>query len=361
VNELNEFLRTVLFLPRQGSSMARSVDILHYTVILMTMLGATAVFAVALFFVLRYRAGNRPLGPTPRIVAPLWLEGLFISATLGLFLIWWQIGFRQYVQLEVPPEGALDVYVSAKQWMWRFAYPGGQTSISVLYVPTGRPVRLVMTSRDVIHSFYVPEFRVKQDVVPGRTTATWFEVREPGNYQILCAEYCGAGHSTMRGEVIALDPVDWDRWLGGATATLSTPPGMTADEPFVVTGESEPRRQTSMVDAGAHAAARYGCLRCHSLDGQVHIGPSWVGLYGARRQFEDGASAIADEAYLTESMMDPAKHVVAGFRPVMPSFQGILPAGDVAAIVELIRSLAHTPAGVPLPPPPQPIPGVPRP
>src|SRR5262249_31321508 len=155
---------------------------------------------------------------------------------------------------------------------------------SVLYVPAGRPVKLIMTSRDVIHSFYVPDFRVKQDVVPGRYTTAWFEANAPGAYEILCAEYCGQGHSTMRCPVVALSPADYERWLGGAA----------------------PAQQRSLLRTGERVAADQGCLRCHTLDGTPHIGPTWAGLYGAVVPLEGGGEVKADEAYITESMMDPA-------------------------------------------------------
>src|SRR5262249_20360715 len=135
------------------------------------------------------------------------------------FLSWWVIGSRLFVRMRVPPSDTLDVYVIAKQWMWKFAYPNGGRSIAEAYVPAHRPIKLIMTSRDVIHSFFVPEFRIKQDVIPGRYTTAWFEATEPGTYQILCAEYCGTSHSTMRGEVVVLEPSDYERWLEERRAT----------------------------------------------------------------------------------------------------------------------------------------------
>jgi cytochrome c oxidase subunit 2 len=354
---LNSLLHDLLFLPPQASTMARAVDTLHYTVILGTMLGAVLVGVVAVVFLIRYRAGDRPFTTTPEIHMPWRLELLLVAGTLGLFLLWWVVGFFQFVRLVTPPDGAMVVYVSAKQWMWHFDYPGGARSIALLYVPAGRPVKLVMTSRDVIHSFFVPDFRVKQDVVPGHTTVTWFEAPRPGAHEILCAEYCGTGHSTMRGQVVVLAPEVYAAWLGGAEP--ATPPPLPPDDPFVAVGQREPRRPTRMVEEGARAAAVYGCLRCHTLDGSTHIGPTWVGLFGKVRHFEGGGTRVADEEYLTTSMMDPAREVVFGFKPVMPSYQGILPPGEAAAIVELIRSLAHGPAGVPVPPA-APIAGVPQ-
>lgn len=325
MNWLNELLRQLLFLPPQASTVARGIDTLHYTVITVTMLGATAVFLVALVFVVRFRSGDAPPARTPRLHAPLWLETLFIVPTLGLFLIFWQIGFAQFVHLATAPEGAIEIYVSAKQWMWRFAYPDGSTSLAVAYVPAGRPVKLIMTSRDVIHSFFVPDFRVKADVVPGRYSSLWFEADKPGTHEVLCAEYCGTDHSMMRAQVVVLSPTDYARRF-----TASPRPSLAAE--------------------GREIAARWGCLRCHTVDGTTHIGPTWVGLYGSPRRFAGGGTAVADEAYLTASMMDPHRDVVLGFLPVMPTYQGLLAPGDVSALVEYIKSLARAADGAQVPP-----------
>jgi cytochrome c oxidase subunit 2 len=231
----------------------------------------------------------------------------------------------------------MKVYVTAKQWMWKFAYPEGNRSIAVLYVPVNRPVELVMTSRDVIHSFYVPDFRVKQDVVPGRYTTVWFEVPEPGRYPIFCTEYCGTGHSMMRGEVVALAPADFDRWLASQSERQRI--AGQSYVPPAVPGEGAPPEMLSLVVLGRNAAAEHGCLRCHTLDGSRHIGPTWAGLYGSVIPLRDGSVAVADDAFITASMMDPQARIHAGFPPVMPSFQGQIDPADTAAIVELIRSL----------------------
>lgn len=277
------------------------------------MLGSSVVGAAVLWFSFRYRRRSED-ELTPRVQAPVWLEIAVALSLLGLFLLFWVIGFQQFIRLQVPPPDPLEVYVTAKQWMWKFAYPGGQSSISTLVVPVGRPVKLIMTSRDVIHSFYVPAFRQKQDVLPGRYTVTWFEARDPGTYRLFCAEYCGTEHSVMVGEVRALGPEDFEGWLAGLQ------PG-------------------TMAERGMDAAARHGCLSCHTLDGQKHIGPTWRGLYGREEVLRDGGRVLVDESYLTRSMMDPLAHVVAGFSPVMPTYQGKLEPAEVGALVELIKSL----------------------
>ncbi|HVY46057.1 MAG TPA: cytochrome c oxidase subunit II [Minicystis sp.] len=339
---MNDFLRRILFLPPQASTVARTIDTLHYFVILTTMAGAALVTLVGGYFLIRYRRRDHD-EPQPHVRAKeakkvtLVLEWATIVGLTALFFVWWVIGMRDYVELRVAPAGSMQVYVTAKQWMWKFAYPEGAHSIADLVVPAGRPVKLVMTSRDVIHSFYVPDFRIKEDVLPGRYTTAWFEAIEPGTYQIFCAEFCGTSHSTMLGQVVVLAPADFQRWLAGeererdVAGQRYTPPA----HPY----EEEPGKPVDLAREGEKAAADEGCLRCHSVDGTPHIGPTWAGLWGATVPLEHGADVVADEAYLTESMMDPAAKVHRGFSPVMPSFQGRLRPAETAAILEYIKSL----------------------
>jgi cytochrome c oxidase subunit 2 len=225
----------------------------------------------------------------------------------------------------------MDVYVQGKKWMWKFAYPGGPNGMDVLRVPAGRPVRLLITSRDVIHSFYVPDFRIKQDAVPGRYSQTWFNAPAPGRHQVLCAEYCGLGHSAMLAEVLVMPPEEFEAWR--AEARRST----------VVAAQDSPEDRvdprTSLPEQGRRLSAEYGCFKCHTVDGTRHIGPTWLDLYRKPEKLKDGKSVIADEAYLTESMMDPAAKLVAGYENVMPTFQGRIPGPEIAAIVEFIKSL----------------------
>jgi len=231
----------------------------------------------------------------------------------------------------------MDVYIQAKKWMWKVAYPGGPNAVNVLRVPSGRPVRLLMTSRDVIHSFYVPEFRIKQDVLPGRYTETWFEATQPGRYQILCAEYCGAGHSIMRGEVIVLKPEEYEDWLSAQRRVVSAALAGRQDGSPTALDFAPPIG--NLIDQGRRLAQEQGCVKCHSVDGTRHIGPTWLDLYHRKEKLQDGSTIDVDEAYITESMMDPLSKVVAGFQPVMPSFENKLAGPEVAAIVEYIKSL----------------------
>ncbi len=195
-----DWLRRLLWLPEQASTFAVSVDRLHYFVIITTMVMSGVTGALAFYFFFRYRRVSENQ-TTPAVHPTVGFEVAAVSVPLVVFLAWFVIGFGDYVKLANPPPDAMDVYVMAKQWMWKFAYPDGPNTIGVLHVPANRPVRLLLTSRDVIHSFFVPAFRLKQDVLPGRYTETWFQATKPGRYQVLCAEYCGTQHCKM-----------WARW-----------------------------------------------------------------------------------------------------------------------------------------------------
>jgi len=329
---LNELLRRLLFLPDQASTFARDVDTLHFFVILTTFFMSTLVGLTAIAFFVRYHRKSETQ-TTPHVEPPGWMEALFFGVPLSFFLLWFFIGYSEFVRQQTPPSDAMDVYVQAKKWMWKFAYPDGPNTINVLRVPAGRNVRVLMTSRDVIHSFFVPEFRVKKDVLPGRYTDAWFNATTPGRYQILCSQYCGTGHSIMRGEVIVMKPQDYEDWLAqqrrGLASKQDGAGGLLDTSPPI----------GNLVEQGRRVAASEGCLKCHSTDGTRHIGPTWLDLYHRREKLTDGTFIDADEAYLTRSMMDPALEIVDGFQPVMPSFQGKLGAPDIAALVEYIKSL----------------------
>jgi cytochrome c oxidase subunit 2 len=335
---MNDLLRRLLNLPEQASQHARDVDGLHYFVVLVTMGAAFAIFATALVFMVRYRRRSEDQ-KTPEVQPHHWHEALFVGVPLAVFLLWFAIGFGQYVDLVNPPPGAMDVFVQGKKWMWKFAYQGGPSSLDVLRVPAGRPVRLLITSRDVIHSFFVPELRVKQDALPGRYTQTWFNADRPGRYQIFCAEYCGLNHSGMLGELVVMPAGEFDAWLAGQRQGEAL---AQAQDAAASSGEAL-LPTSSLLEQGRNVAVQQGCLKCHSVDGSRHIGPTFLDLYLRREKLSTGELVTADEAYLTRSMMDPAAQVVDGYQNVMPSFQGRLSPPEVAAVVEYLKSL-KTPA-----------------
>jgi cytochrome c oxidase subunit 2 len=343
---VNELLRRLLLLPEQASTVSREIDLLHYVVIGTSVIGSLVVAGFAAVFLYRFRRGaHRPrrrlrdAAGAPgdghalhTLRVPVRLELGMIGLLLAIFLGFWVVGYRQFMHLSTPPQGTVDVYVVGKQWMWIFSYPDGTASNGELHVPVGRPVRLLMTSRDVIHSFFVPAFRVKHDVVPGRMTSLWFEAKRPGTYDVFCTEYCGTDHSRMRARVVVMTPSD-----------------------YAEAAERRRRETGSLAAIGERTAVERGCLRCHTVDGTPHVGPTWAGLYRAEIPLEGGGTAIADEAYLTESMMAPATRIHRGFVPTMPSYFGILSAGETAAIVEYIKALAARP------PEPEPLPAAPLP
>lgn len=326
---VNEWYRRVLFLPPQASAMARRIDALHYVEITFFTLVAVAFMGATVFFIVHYR---RRGGPRRTANVQLTeLVGAYAFCMLVVFVLFWYVSFRQYVALEAATQDSMPVYVTAKQWMWKFAYPEGVTSAGVLYLPAGRATSLVFTSRDVIHSFFLPDFRLKRDVVPGTYEMVSITPEHAGTYPIYCAELCGVGHSNMQARLVVLAQDDFERWLREnqelTKSSTATPSAGTTD----------------LVSLGRTFAAQHGCFNCHTTDGRRHVGPSWASLYGHVERMQDGTTVLADPAYITESMMDPRKRVVDGFQPVMPSFEGQITPPETAAIVEFIRSLRDVP------------------
>lgn len=329
---MNEIMRTILWLPEQASTFAKAVDELHYFVITVTMLSSLAVGLLAFGFFFKYRQLH-PRQSTPIVIPSVKFELAVVAVPLAFFLAWFVQGYRDYVWYTTPPKDTMDVYVMGKKWMWKFAYPDGPNAVGTLHVPAHRPVRLLLTSRDVIHSFFVPDFRIKMDALPGRYTETWFEATKPGRYQILCAEYCGTWHSQMWGEVVVMPPAEFDSWM------LQQRAGAGLTDRVDTSTDDGPSFHGTLVEYGKRVAMAQGCLKCHSLDGDPHIGPTWLDLYRRTETLETGETVLADEAYLTDSMIDPRAKIVKGFKPVMPTYRGKLAAPDAAALVEFIKSL----------------------
>lgn len=334
---MRDFLHGILMLPEVASSYAAELDGLHMVLFVISFLGSMGLFLAAVWFAFRYRArANRQIGE--RALATPRGETLAIGGILGLFIAFWVAGFWQYLTIVDPPRAALDVYVVGKQWMWKFVYPNGHSSVGTLTVPVDTPVRLIMTSRDVIHSFFVPAFRAKQDVLPGRYVSMWFKPTRVGTFQALCTEYCGVSHSRMLAQVTVLSRADHAAWL--ASIAQAPPPDGPENVPVEEEAPEVVRGASNLAEQGRQLSAAKGCFACHTETGQAHIGPTWKGLYGKTETLKDGTTVNVDEAYLTRSMMDPMAEVVAGYNPVMPTYQGSLSATETAAIVEFIRSLS---------------------
>lgn len=335
---INDVLRRILMLPPQASTVATEIDALQYFEFAMYALISVVYIGAAVYFVLRFRRGRKH-DYVPQHRAP-GLVMVYAAHVFAVFALFGFLGHLEYAHLRAAPSNARDVYVTAKQWMWKFAYADGGATVGVLYVPVGQPIRLLITSRDVIHSFWVPAFRLKQDAVPGTFNTLWFEVKKPGAYQVMCAQMCGPGHSRMWAQVVALGPEDYERWREGEQPEVSRAAvGLTEAGPNQPAA-SAPGTADPIVH-GKDAAAQYGCLRCHTVDGQRHIGPTWLGLFGSDEPLQDGTSAHVDAAYITESMMDPAAKIVRGFPNVMPSYQGLIQPDDTASIIEYIKSLRN--------------------
>jgi cytochrome c oxidase subunit 2 len=292
-----------------------------------------AVGLGAVYFMFRFRE-RKQAASTPVVNPSGRFEAVVIAIPLFFFLAWGFIGFKDYIWYVQPPKDSMDIYVTGKKWMWHFAYPDGPNANATLTVPARRPVRLLLTSRDVIHSFYVPEFRIKQDAVPGRYTETWFEATKAGRYRVYCTEYCGTWHSNMVGEVVVLEPADYDVWLAKQRQGLADRNDSSGGAEF---GKESFRGD--LVTHGRRLAAVHGCFKCHTLDGTPHIGTTWIDLYQRKTTLADGSTVIADEGYLTESMMEPYRKMVKGYAQVMPNYRGKLTAPEAAALVEFIKTL----------------------
>jgi cytochrome c oxidase subunit 2 len=298
--------------------MAGNVDALYIFLIIVSGLMTLLIFTAVVYFAARYRHQRGVLAE--QIEGSTSLELTWSIIPLGVFMVIFIWGAVVYFKERTPPRDSTEIYVVAKQWMWKLEHAEGQREINELHVPVNRDVKMIMTSQDVIHSFYIPAFRIKQDVLPGRYTVAWFRATKPGTYHLFCAEYCGTQHSGMIGSIVVLPPAQYEAWMtGGTTGPLSA------------TGEK--------------IFAELGCVTCHRSDAQGR-GPNLQGVFGAPVKLEDGRTVVADENYLRESILDPGAKIVAGFKPVMPTFQGLVSEEQLNALVAYVKSLSKSgPAG----------------
>lgn len=303
--------------PAQASTMASSVDALYIFMLLVTAVMTGLLYTILIVFAARYR--RRPGVRAVPNEGSLPLELAWSIAPMFVFIAMFLFGAVVFFQERTPPRDATEVYVVAKQWMWKLEHMEGQHEINELHVPVGQNIKLIMTSQDVIHSFYVPAFRLKQDILPGRYTTLWFRATQPGTYHLFCAEYCGTQHSGMIGSVIVMEPAQYQAWTnGGSTGPLS--------------------------ETGEKLFSELGCVTCHRTDGQGR-GPSLQGVFGRPVALEDGRTLIADENYIRESIYDPGAKIVRGFKPVMPTFQGLVSDEQMGALLAYIKSLTPAKSG----------------
>ncbi len=320
--------------PEQASSLAAEVDNLYFGVLAITAFFAVLVAVLVIVFAVKYRdeTGTRVGAPiTGSIPLELgWSIIPFIIA-MGIF-VWSTVVFFHLIR---PPDQTLEIYSTGKRWMWRFQHIDGQSEINELHVPKGRAVKVTFTSEDVLHSLYFPAFRVKADAIPGRYSAVWFTPTKTGTFHLFCAEYCGTNHSGMIGSVIVMEPDDYQAWLSGSTG-----------QPLAARGEQ--------------LFQQLACVTCHLNDGSGR-GPSLAGIYGTQVKLATGAAVVANDSYIRESILTPQSRLVAGYGPVMPTFQGQVSEESVMSIIEFIKSLpparpnAQAPAGgvaAPAAPPP---------
>ena len=315
----------VPFFPDQASTVAPQVDTLYFALIAISGMFALVVFSLVVFFGARYWHGSkadRKRGNVSGLKIELPVIGLMLVLAIGTF-VWAAV---VYVRIERPPADAVEMYVVGKQWMWKMQHPEGQREINQLHVPVGRTIKLMMTSEDVIHSFYVPAFRIKQDVLPGRYTTLWFQATKAGDYAINCAEYCGTDHSLMGGVVIAMDPAQYAAWLSGGSAAAG------------------PQSPETMAAAGERLFTGLGCSGCHRMDGSG-IGPSLVGVFGKPVKLADGTTVTADEGYIRDSILLPNSQIVAGHQPDMPSFKGQVSEDQILQLIAYIKSLSNSQGG----------------
>ncbi|MCA1633178.1 MAG: cytochrome c oxidase subunit II [Acidobacteria bacterium] len=303
---------SVPFAPEQASSFAGEVDALYLYLVLLTLAFTLLITAAIVFFAVKYRRRSPGELPRPR-AGSLVLEVTWTIIPLMIAMTIFVWGASVYFRLYRAPQQAMEVFVVGKQWMWKFQHATGQREINELHIPVGSRIKLTMTTEDVIHSLYIPAFRIKMDVVPGRYTQTWFEPTKAGRYYLFCTEYCGTNHSGMGGYIEVMEPAAYQQWLSG--------------------GGSE-----SAAAQGAKVFQVRGCASCHQADRQGR-GPMLQGLFGEKQPLQDGTVVTVDETYIRESIVNPQAKVVAGFQPIMPTYQGQLSEEQILQLIAYIRSL----------------------
>lgn len=307
------------WMPLDASVTTRNVDWIYHFMYWMSVISCVLILGAMVYFCIKYRAKSRAANQQAQksadhsTVLEITWSVLPLFVVIALF-VW---GFKGYVDLRTPPKGAMEVRVTGQKWKWMFTYPGGFVD-DTLHVPVDRPVRMVIDSVDVLHSFFIPNFRVKMDAVPGRYTDLWFQATKTGEFPIFCTEYCGTSHSDMLSHVVVHPPGGYEKWLSEQqNKLLSLPPE----------------------ELGKLLYEKQGCAVCHSVDGTPKIGPTWKGLFGKPETFTDGTTGTADENYIRQSIVDPNAKVVQGFVPSMPTYQGKLKDVELDGIVAYIKSL----------------------
>jgi cytochrome c oxidase subunit 2 len=307
---LVKWLHASALFPAEASTIAPYADALYFFLIGMTLTGLLLVGVLVFGFSIRYRKARNPVAT--QVEGSTLLEATWTIIPLAIFLVTFVWGALLYFRIYNPPTNAMNIYIVGKQWMWKAEHPGGQHEINALHVPTGRPVQLTMISMDVFHSFSIPDFRVKREVIPGRYSTVWFQATEPGTYHIFCTQYCGTKHSGMIGEVTVMTPEDYQKWTEESTSG------------------------TSLAQNGERLFASMGCNQCHNGTPAAR-GPSLAGVYGSKLQLTNGSQVLVNDAYLRDAILNPSEHVTAGFAPIMPTYQGQISEDGLIDLVEFIK------------------------
>ena len=309
---LIKWLHASALFPAEASTIAPYMDALYFFLLLLTVIGLILVGSLILGFSLRYRRSRNPVAT--QVEGSTLMEATWTIIPLALFLVCFVWGALLYFRIYNPPANSMNIYIVGKQWMWKAEHPGGQHEINSLHVPTGRPIQLTMISQDVFHSFSIPDFRVKREVIPGRYTTVWFNATDPGTYHLFCTQYCGTQHSGMIGEVTAMTPADYEKWAQQSTSGMS------------------------LAQNGERLFASMGCNACHSGTAAAR-GPNLAGVYGSKLTLTNGSEVLVNEAYLRDSILNPSQHVTAGFAPIMPTYQGQISEDGLIDLVEYIKTL----------------------
>jgi cytochrome c oxidase subunit II len=297
--------------PDQASTIAQGVDYLYYFLTAIDLFFTVVIFVTIFYFAVRYRRRSEQDRP-PQIEGNIPLEVAWTLIPLGLVVIVFLWGTSLFIQNSRPPEAATEIFVVGKQWMWKIQHPEGVEEINELHVPVNRPIKLTMTSEDVIHDFAVPAFRIKKDVVPGMYSTEWFQATKTGTFYLFCDQYCGTNHSEMKGDVVVMEPTAYEQWLSGG-----------------IRGES-------MAQAGAQLYDQLGCITCHGTG----KGPPLAGIYGKPVKLTNGETLVADDDYLRHCILYPTDRIVEGYKPIMPTFKGQVTEEQLLQLIAYIRSLA---------------------
>ena len=308
-----------LFLAERVGRLAEEVDGVFLFIFMVGLFFFIITQGALIYFAVRYRRRKgEEEAATPYITGNRTLEIVWVVVPSLLLLAIFIYGYLVFRDIRTPPPGAAEINVTARQWLFVFKYADGRQTVNEVRTPVGTPVRFLMTSADVIHGFYLPEFRVKQDILPGRYTDLWVQPVKTGRYDIYCTQYCGTGHSTMRAVMIVMNEQEYREWAAGKEEK----------------GENEP-----VWEKGKELAEKSGCMACHSADGSAKIGPTWKGLFGGTVTFTDGTSAKADEQYIRDFILTPNVKIIKGYQPVMPSYNGMLKDDEITAVIAYIKTL----------------------